>query len=406
MTIASTEPTTTLDAASQLTRIPLSSVHLQMTNLPGKTKVSISCLLKFCYTSSKSQTIAPPPKGFVSVFYQGASKEWNLQQDLPTPEGVKEGDLFGYSVAIHGNVIAVGAPLVGIVQVYTRAEPGEVFTKSGSPIQSHKMGNFGESVAVFGNTVIVGAPTENHSGRIKAGSVYVYERNGNGWDYKEELKADSPSNHEYFGKSVSIYHKTIIVGMPNNGSFEKGGAQIFQRDGTTWKYDGLPISTGVGTGEGHYGKYVDIHREIVAVGGDLVAPKVFEKDFTDNWVPLGYSSLINGGTTVAVDHDKGNNDDILVVGGYNKVKIFYHEDNQWNEKEDGDVPTAPDSVVDGDAFGASVAISEGYVVAGAPMTHTGGLSPVGVVFVLDLNVDTSSSNGSGNGGYEYDYDED
>lgn len=349
----------------------------------------------------QSQIIAIPPTGFVSVFYQGASKKWKLQQDLPPPEGVKEGDLFGYSVAIHGNVIVVGAPLAGIVQVYTRPEPGEVFTRSGSPIQSHKTGKFGESVAVFGNTVVVGSPTENHSGRIKAGSVYVYVRNGNGWDFQEELIADSPSNNEYFGKSVSIYHKTIIVGMPNHGSFEKGGAQVFQREGNTWKYDGLPISTGVGTGEGHYGNYLDIHREIVAVGGDLVVPKVFERDFTDNWVPLGYSSLTNGGTAVAVDHDQGNSNDILVVGGYNKVKIFYHKDNQWIENEDGNVPTEPYTVDDGDAFGASVAISEGYVVAGAPTAHTGGLSPVGDVFVMDLNVDTSPSNGNGNGGDEW-----
>jgi len=292
-----------------------------------------------------------------------------------------------------------GAPRIGIVQVYTRPEPGEAFTKSGSPLQSHKMGNFGESVAVFGNTVIVGAPHENHSGRIKAGSVYVYVRNGNEWDFEEELIADSPSSHDYFGESVAIYHNTIIVGMPGHGSFEKGGAQVFHRDGDFWDYDGAPISTG-GTSEGQYGQHCDIHREIVAVGGALVAPpKVFEKDFTNAWVPLGYSSLTTGGTAVAIDHDQGNSNDILVVGGYNKVKIFYHEDNQWNEN--GDVPTETDDVVDGDAFGASVAISEGYVVAGAPMTHAGGLSPVGDVFVMDLNGATSSPNGD-----DLDYDDD
>lgn len=323
-------------------------------------------------------------KGYVSVFYQGAAGEWELQQDLPTPEGVLlEGALFGYSVAIHGNTIVAGAPGVGIVQVYTRPEPGEAFTKSGSPLQSHKMGNFGESVAVFGDTIVVGAPTENHSGRIKAGSVYVYVRNGNEWDFEEELFAASPFNHEFFGTSVSLYHNTVIVGMPGHGSFEKGGAQLFHRVNNFWEYDGAPLATGLGTGEGHYGRSVDIHREIVAVGGDLVPPKVFEKDFTDAWVPLGHSSLTTGGTAVAVDHDKGNNDDILVLGGYNKVKIFYHEDNEWNENED--VPTETDYVDDGDAFGASVAISEGYVVAGAPMTHAGGLSPVGEVFVMDLN---------------------
>ena len=52
------------------------------------------------------------------------------------------------------------------------------------------------------------------------------------------------------------------------------------------------------------------------------------------------------------------------------------------------VPTESGDTIDADAFGASVAISEGYVVAGAPMAHVGGLDPVGDVYVLDLNVVT------------------
>ena len=326
-------------------------------------------------------------KGFASVFYQGASG-WELQQDLSTPVGVAEGDLFGYSVAIHGNVAVVGAPRAGIAQVYIRPEPGEAFTKSGPPLESHRMGKFGESVAVFGDRVVVGAPHENHSGRSNAGSVYVYVRNGSGWDFEEELIADDPTSLEYFGASVAIYHDTIIVGMPRHGSFEKGGAQVFHLEGDTWEYDGVPIATNGGIGD-EYGNYCDIHREVVAVGGNLVAPKVFEQEYTNNWVALGYSSLTAGGTAVhgtavAVDHDQGNIDDILVVGGYNKVKIFYHEDTKWNQRQD--VPPQSEDVVDGDAFGASVAISEGNVVVGAPMTHAGGASPVGDVYILDLNL--------------------
>ena len=257
------------------------------------------------------------------------------------------------------------------------------------------MANFGASVAVFGNTVVVGAPHENHSGMSNAGSVYVYERNGSDWDFDEELISADPTSFEYFGTSVAIYHDTIVVGMPGHGSLEKGGAQVFRRKGASWEYDGTPIATSGGTTGASgikYGTYCDIHRDLVAVGGDLVAPNVFQQDFfTDAWVAIGYNSLTTGGaaihgTAVAVDHDQGNNDDILVVGGNNKVKIFKHESNEWNQMDKEEVPTESDDTKDGDAFGASVAISEGYVVAGAPMAHVGGLDPVGDVYVMDLNI--------------------
>lgn len=259
------------------------------------------------------------------------------------------------------------------------------------------MANFGASVAVFGNTVVVGAPHENHSGMSNAGSVYVYERNGSDWDFDEELISADPTSFEYFGTSVAIYHDTIVVGMPGHGSLEKGGAQVFRRKGASWEYDGTPIATSGGTTGASgikYGTYCDIHRDLVAVGGDLVAPNVFQQDFfTDAWVAIGYNSLTTGGaaihgTAVAVDHDQGNNDDILVVGGYNKVKIFKHESNEWNQMDEEAVPTESGDTIDGDAFGASVAISEGYVVAGAPMAHVGGLDPVGDVYVMDLNIAT------------------
>lgn len=333
--------------------------------------------------------------GFSSVFYRG-NNGWELQQDLQPPLEVGPGDLFGYSVAIHGNIIVVGAPLANLAQVYTRPEPGEMFARTGPPLESHKLGRFGESVAIFGDKILVGAPHENHSGRANAGKVYVFARFGNVWQYEADLIAQSPESEEYFGTYVALYHDAAIAGMPGHGTFQKGGLQIFQYDGVDWMYDGpagSPIatsgSTSVFTGA-RYGAYCDIHKEFLIVGGDLVAPKVYEQTFTGNWGAVGHSSLTtsNGdpvhGTAVAVDHDQGNDEDVLAVGGFDEVKIFYHEDNKWVHK-DG-VPLAPDDVVNGDEFGASVDMSEGTVVAGAPLAHAGGLSPVGDVYVMDLNV--------------------
>ena len=114
---------------------------------------------------------------------------------------------------------------------------------------------FGWSVAVEGNTVVVGAPSEDSSNpnillqnnnAPNSGAAYVFLRNLTTWTQQAYLKASNIGPYDYFGDSVSVSGDTVVVGAPseassnpnilfqNNNAPYSGAAYVFVRTGTTW----------------------------------------------------------------------------------------------------------------------------------------------------------------------------
>lgn len=122
---------------------------------------------------------------------------------------------------------------------------------------------FGYSVAVSGDTVVVGARAEDSSSTganstpneaaFDAGAAYVFVRNGTTWTQEAYLKPAAvgiTQTNDNFGWSVAISGDTIVVGAyledsnttgvnstPNDAggvNFNSGAAYIFVRNGTTW----------------------------------------------------------------------------------------------------------------------------------------------------------------------------
>ncbi len=97
--------------------------------------------------------------------------------------------------------------------------------------------HFGYSVAMSGDTVVVGAPDAIAECSVvvcaRAGAVYIFERNEGGTDnfgFVKELSARDGAEADHFGRSVAILGKTILVGSPYHdndadadGSVECGG---------------------------------------------------------------------------------------------------------------------------------------------------------------------------------------
>ena len=118
-------------------------------------------------------------KGAVYVFrFDGTS--WSQEAKLTASDG-KAKDEFGFSVAIDGDRIVVGARLgddgvkdTGAAYVFARtgtvwSEDLKLFASDGA-----KGDFYGEAVSVFQNTVLVGAPRDDDAGS-SSGSVYIYE---------------------------------------------------------------------------------------------------------------------------------------------------------------------------------------------------------------------------------------
>ena len=110
---------------------------------------------------------------------------------------------------------------------------------------------FGFSVAVSGDTVVIGAPRESSSptsdgsnnDALTAGAAYVFFWNGTAWIQQAFLKADDGMTLDQFGNSVAISGDTIAVGsqLDNcevdndpNGIVDSGAVYVFERSGTTW----------------------------------------------------------------------------------------------------------------------------------------------------------------------------
>lgn len=109
---------------------------------------------------------------------------------------------------------------------------------------------FGRSVSVSGTTLVVGAPeavscvlvTSSCGGGV--GAVYVYERVGGNWQFRQKLRASdytySTTTNRGFGGSVAVDGDTLLVGAarafdevvaPNNAI---GAVYVFTRTAGSW----------------------------------------------------------------------------------------------------------------------------------------------------------------------------
>ena len=143
---------------------------------------------------------------------------------------------FGFSVAIGGGAAVVGAPLEAISRhteagrAYTfNATTGALVSTLVSP-SGHRYGHgeFGWSVAVSGKTVVVGALREKASDYGKAGRVFTY--NAKTGALIDTLTSPNPSRWGLFRASVAATAQMAVVGAPfesPSGYVSAGSAYIF-----------------------------------------------------------------------------------------------------------------------------------------------------------------------------------
>ena len=137
--------------------------------------------------------------------------------------------------------------------------------------------NFGFSVAMSGDTLVVGAIGESSSATgvdgpqanddlVASGAAYVFVRTGAEWTQQAYLKASNAGEADAFGFAVAISGNTIAVGAPfedssttgiNNLSDElasnAGAVYVFTRIGAEWAQEAYvkPSTMDSGDGFGH-----------------------------------------------------------------------------------------------------------------------------------------------------------
>jgi FG-GAP repeat len=167
--------------------------------------------------------------GNAYIFSTGCGYIASLTTSNPAVMGV-----FGYSVALSGTTAYIGAPNEGngghvyLVLKATSAPASRTTYVLASPNAQSGYGGYGVSLAVGGTVLAVGARSENVSGEFAAGNAYLY--NSSTGILTTQLINPSPQYEGYFGYSVAVSGVDVVVGAPNDAAFgapDAGNATVF-----------------------------------------------------------------------------------------------------------------------------------------------------------------------------------
>ena len=183
------------------------------------------------------------------------------------------------TVLINGDQANNNLPRAGAVYVFVRngtTWSQEAYVK---PFNTAPDDLFGASVAISGDTVAVGAYQQDNDSPFFSGAAYAFVRTGTSWAQQAYLKASNAGADDHFGWSVAVHGDRLLVGAPQeesaatgvNGNqnddslHQAGAAYLFERVGTTWSQEAYlkPRDTNIGY---DFGWSVALEGDTLAIG--------------------------------------------------------------------------------------------------------------------------------------------
>jgi hypothetical protein len=291
-----------------------------------------------------------PDSGAVHIF-RLRDGVWEREAYIK-PRRVKNGALFGYSVALHGDTLAVGAYLedapdggpsdTGAVHVFQRRGGSWMQTAHLLASPPQQGAGFGYSLAASDSALAVGAHLEADSG-----AVHLFSREDERWSPQTVLRAVKSGSNDLFGASLAIDGDTLAVGAHlEDGSFENSGAVYVYR----WQQSGWsePLRLEPESGAEHR-----FGRSLALAGDTLVVGAYLE----DSGEPGIHVPGVSRGMGRAAESGA--------------IYVFTREDGQWRQQARIKAGNADE----GDMFGYAVALAGGRLAAGAPVEAAAGTDP-------------------------------
>jgi hypothetical protein len=352
----------------------------------GKTMVPVAVIAR----SGLSKT-------YQLVFDRGSSVLEQVVYGKASNAGL--GDLFGCSVALSGDTLAVGAlgessgavgvnpsggqadnSALGAGAVYVFVRTGTTWTQQAylKASNTDALDHFGSSIALSGGTLAVGAPREasaavgvdppggqadNSAGL--AGAVYVFVRTGTTWTQQAYLKASNTEAGDEFGSSVALSGDTLAVGavgeasaavgvnppggQADNRTRDAGAVYVFVRTGTTWTQQAYLKASNPDA--------LDLFGSSVALSGDTLAVGAWGE-----W-----------SAAVGVNPPGGQANNLADRAG--AVYVFVWTGTTWTQQAYLKASNTGES----DHFGSSVALSGDTLAVGAvgEASAADGVNPAG-----------------------------
>ena len=316
-------------------------------------------------------------KGAALIYRAGPGIDLTLIQKLEMPGGGKQGDYFGFSVAISGDKLAVAAqrddqPYKGQVFLYRQENgkwtfkqkiqgtaPGygqvdiaqntmvistetpsvtsstvEIYEYEGGTwtkkAEFSEPGGFGKGIAAAPGLIAVGAPDANTDGLTAAGIVHLYRKKAGQWVSEGTIKSEAPLKGEHFGYAVDFNDAgdQLLVGAPQHDAIGKkpGRAQLYKNSNGQWRYqqDLLPPAEWkwLSTNRVGYGKAVSLDSNTAVAGGSA-----------DYSIALAFGRREDGTFVVkgAHDYNRGAQEDIYSVAAGPNVIAMTNSENYEHE---------------------------------------------------------------------------
>lgn len=216
-------------------------------------------------------TAAGDRGGAVYVFAPSGNDMVQVQV-LTASDGLADWE-FGTSLAADGSVLVVGVPdanvlgfSAGVAYVFERQ--GGMWHETAKLLASDGefLDNFGFSVAVSGDVIVIGARWEATLG-VNAGAAYVFERDGTDWLETAKLLASDGAADDYFGQSVATDGDTILVAAPNQDevAVDAGAVYVFAHQAGVWQEVDKVVASDAEAAE-YFGTAVAMTAEHAVVG--------------------------------------------------------------------------------------------------------------------------------------------
>jgi len=354
-----------------------------------------------------------------AYIFQKISGNW-LQSEILTPNVLNFGPGFGNTVAIDGNVAVVGTyyweNVAGV-----NSGTAFVFRKvSGNWVYQDQLlasdGTYGDahgfSIAVSGDWIMVGAYNNFGTG-FRSGAVFAYHYNGSSWGLagpngtrieNQKLTGSDSEPSDSFGYSVAMQGITAMIGAesagdicPPNQPCNNGAVYVFNLNGSTWNE--TQIFSAPDTHWNHlFGGHIDFDGnwavisaiwdfDVGAVTGSAyiykkigsswfyeaeIHPWVVNNMNLVNWDWFSLSVSISGDAIVVGSAQYGQFFGVdWWVDGPGAAYVYQYNGINWHDDtvflaSDGDSGIEDVDGSNGDHFGSSVAISGDEVFVGAP----------------------------------------
>jgi FG-GAP repeat len=319
-------------------------------------------------------------QGVVDVYVK-THGVWSTTPTTLDDPGATADDEFGYSVAVSGKTIVVGAPgtdsFAGAAYVYVKGATtwGPNPTRTIADPGSTTGDEFGYSVAIKGANLVVGSPNYGSEG-----AAYIYVDNGT-WPATptKVLNDTAATGNDEFGFSVSLTGKAVIVGAPGTDSFT-GAAYAYVKGATSWPTTAsVSLADPGAEANDYFGLSVFVAGKnaiIGAPGTDSLdgAAYIYTRSATTGWPSLPSVSYAGPASKASeFGYSVADSHYAAVMGAYQAdsdagtTYIYPKQPTGWSGTASAVIHDP--AATSGDNFGNAVAVYKKIAVVGASATN-------------------------------------